>query len=303
MDLEVIDMIFTFGKFVALTPSSTNNHNPHCLQKLYEICLYLLYIVGFIASAYAKSPVYQALTSVQFVLAALRDLNQFCFIFYILIVMMRLKRSRWLRLIKSVAGVKSAPKKIPLKLIFVASQLVYFSLTTFGVYTYIADAGLTVAAFYIGEFYQHYAQFFYVVFITILLILLLSRYERLSETLSQLIRARSQLNSKQVVDILQKIKNSVFTLKEGVEVGILSTIFLCDSILKKCDEILAKAYRLEVKLTSYEIEEIQVFIDAVLHSRPEFRAARFFSIDRSTLFSVLNSLTTFLLVMIQFKQM
>jgi gustatory receptor len=236
MDLEVIDMIFTFGKFVALTPSSTNNHNPHCLQKLYEICVYLLYIVGFIASAYAKSPVYQALTSVQFVLAALRDLNQFCFIFYILIVMMRLKRSRWLRLIKSVAGVKSAPKKIPLKLIFVASQLVYFSLTTFGVYTYIADAGLTVAAFYIGEFYQHYAQFFYVVFTTILLILLLSRYERLSETLSQLIRARSQLNSKQVVDILQKIKNSVFTLKEGVEVfndifgwSILFTIFYCVS--------------------------------------------------------------------------
>jgi gustatory receptor len=73
--------------------------------------------------------------------------------------------------------------------------------------------------------------------------------------------------------------------------------------MKKCDEILAKAYRLEVQLTSYKNKEIQVFIDAVLHNRPEFRAARFFSIDRSTLFSVLNSLTTFILVMIQFKQM
>jgi hypothetical protein len=73
--------------------------------------------------------------------------------------------------------------------------------------------------------------------------------------------------------------------------------------MKKCDEILTKAHRLEVQLTSYEYKEIQVFIDAVQHNRPEFRAASFFAIDRSTLFSLLNSLTTFLLVMIQFKQM
>jgi gustatory receptor len=73
--------------------------------------------------------------------------------------------------------------------------------------------------------------------------------------------------------------------------------------LNKCDEILAKAYQLEGELTSDENKEIQVFIDVMQHNRPEFRAARFFSINRSTLFSVLNSLTTFLLVMIQFKEM
>jgi gustatory receptor len=73
--------------------------------------------------------------------------------------------------------------------------------------------------------------------------------------------------------------------------------------LKKCDEILAKAYQLEGMMSSYENEEILVFIDVVQHNHPEFRAARFFSIDRSTLFSVLNSLTTFLLVLIQFKEM
>jgi hypothetical protein len=115
MDLEVIDMIFTFGKFVALTPSSTNNHNPHLLQELYEICIYLLYVVGFIASAYAKSPVYQALTSVQFVLAALCELNQFCYTFYILIVVMKLRRTIWFRFIKSLAAVQSAPKTLSIK--------------------------------------------------------------------------------------------------------------------------------------------------------------------------------------------
>jgi hypothetical protein len=78
MDLEVIDTIFTFGKFAALTPSSTNNHNPHCLQKLYEICVYLLYVVGFSASIYAKFPLFLNLMPIEFVLAILYDLNQFC---------------------------------------------------------------------------------------------------------------------------------------------------------------------------------------------------------------------------------
>jgi gustatory receptor len=79
-------------------------------------------------------------------------------------------------------------------------------------------------------------------------------------------------------------------------------IFLSDSILKKYDEILVQVYCFAGEVASYENKEIQVFIDVVLHNRPEFRAARFFSIDRSTLFSVLNSLTTFLLVIIQFKE-
>jgi hypothetical protein len=236
MDLEVIDTIFTFGKLIALTPSSMTNHNPHCLQKFYDICVYLLFVVGFSASVYAKLPLYPNLMPIEFVLAILYDLNQFSYVFYTLIVMMRLRRSRWFRLIKSLAAVKSAPKTIPLKLIFVASQMGYYCLTTFGVYANVWSTDLIEAAFYMGELYQNYAQFFYLMFTSIVLILLLSRYERLSETLSQLIRVRSQLHSKQVVEILQKIKKSVFTLKEGVEVfndifgwSILFTIFSCVS--------------------------------------------------------------------------
>jgi hypothetical protein len=38
----------------------------------------------------------------------------------------------------------------------------------------------------------------------------------------------------------------------------VSAILLCDSILKKGDEIVAQAYRLETRLSSKENEEIQV---------------------------------------------
>jgi hypothetical protein len=220
MDLETIDIIFTFGKFAALTPSSTNKRNPHCLQKLYEICVSLLYLLDFLAFNYVNYPEFQILTSIQFVLAVFCNLHQFCYVFYILVVMMRLRRGHWFRLIKSLSGIKPAPKQIPLKLVFVASQLVYYCLTAFGVYANIDHASLTVAALNMGAFYQNYAQFFYLVFTSILLMMVLSRYEGLSETLSKLlvIKARgSQLHATQVVEILQKKKDNVFTLKECVE--------------------------------------------------------------------------------------
>ncbi|KAH0813380.1 hypothetical protein GEV33_009411 [Tenebrio molitor] len=351
MDLQIIETIFSVGKFTALTPSSTKNHNPHWWQKLYEVSIFLVYVVSFILTASGNNSVRATLTSIQFGLIILYELNQFINVSYILIVMMRVRRSLWFRLIESLAGVQSGSRRIPLKLIFAMSQLIYCGLITLRLYTALQHADLTRAILGAVTCYQQYTQFFYMVVTPILLILLLSRYEHLRETLSQVTKARSQLHSKQIVDILKKLKNSILTLNEAVEIfndifgwtilfnivngssriliyldviikkidistslfydacfilitwsGILLTILLCDSILKKCDEILEQTYRLETVLTSYENEEIQGFIDALLHNRPEFKAARFFSIDRSTLFSVLNSLTTFLLVMIQFKE-
>ncbi|CAH1380251.1 unnamed protein product [Tenebrio molitor] len=312
MDLEIIEAIFTVGKFTALTPSSTKNHNPHWWQKLYEVSVFIIYVVSFVLTAFGNNSVRATLTSIQFVLIILYELAQFINIFYILIVMMRVRRSLWFRLIECLDGVESGSPRIPLKLIFAMSQLIYCCLITLRMYTGLQQADFPRAILGAVTCYQQYTQFFYVVFTLILLVLLLARYEHLRETLWQVTKARSQLHSKQIVDIVRKLKNNIFTLKEGVEIfndifgwPILFTIVNGSSrslIYLDCDQILDQTYTLEAVLTSHENEEIQVFIDAVLHNRPEFKAARFFSIDRSTLFSVLNSLTTFLLVMIQFKE-
>ncbi|KAJ3620278.1 hypothetical protein MTP99_004243 [Tenebrio molitor] len=354
MDLEIVETVFTFGKFAALSPSSTKNHNPDWFQKLYEILVFVVYVVGFVVTSYINKQQYQFLTSMQLVLAIFTDLNQFCHVFYILIVMMRFRRSLWFRLIETLATVKSTSQKYPFKLIFVVLQLVYFFLCFCGVYSGVQYAGLSFVSYSVLQWYQHYIQFFYLVVTSAVLILILSKYEKLSETLSQIIKTNSQLRSRQLTEILKKIRNHIFTLKEVVEIfneifgwmilfnifccvskslnfldilikmdgrwttwdallvyseacciliawtGILSTTLLCDSILQKGEEILLQAYRLQTAFTFYGIEEILVFIDVVRLNRPEFTAARFFSIDRSTLFCIINSLTTFLLVMVQF---
>jgi hypothetical protein len=48
-------------------------------------------------------------------------------------------------------------------------------------------------------------------------------------------------------------------------------------------------------------DHLKSLIDAVGQFRPEFTAAGFFFIDKSTLFSIVNCTVTFLLVIVQLK--
>jgi hypothetical protein len=80
-------------------------------------------------------------------------------------------------------------------------------------------------------------------------------------------------------------------------------VFLCDSILQKHAQILLLVRKLECtsEAGTFENEKLKLLIDKVGQLRPEFTAARFFSLDKSTLFSILYSIVTFLLVIIQYK--
>ena len=79
---------------------------------------------------------------------------------------------------------------------------------------------------------------------------------------------------------------------------------LCDLILNEHNEILSLSHKLEIMVKKLQLDktyDISSFIGAISEYKPVFTAARFFTVDRSAIFSVLNSITTFLLVMIQFK--
>jgi gustatory receptor len=234
MDLEIIKTVFTVGKFAALSPSSTKNHNPRWSQKLYEIFVFVVYVVSLIITIYVNKQGYQFFTSIQLVLAVLSDLNQFCHVFYVLIVMMRFRRGLWFRLIETLGTVKSTSQKYPFKLIFAVLQVVYFLLFIYGIYVGAQYTSLSFVSYIILQWYQHYIQFFYLVVTAAVLILILSKYESLSETLSQIMKTTSQLRSRQLIRILKKIKNSIFTIKEVVEIFndifgwmILFNIFCC----------------------------------------------------------------------------
>jgi hypothetical protein len=84
---------------------------------------------------------------------------------------------------------------------------------------------------------------------------------------------------------------------------ILHVVFSCDAILNDCGDILQDLLRLnfaEVDLTC-DKRDVQILIQLVSQNRPKFTASRFFSINRSTIFQVINSMITFLVVCVQFK--
>jgi hypothetical protein len=79
-------------------------------------------------------------------------------------------------------------------------------------------------------------------------------------------------------------------------------VFLCDSIVRKYSEIVASSYKLEADNDVVVISDhLKSLIDAVGQFRPEFTAAGFFFIDKTTLFSIVNCTVTFLLVIVQLK--
>ncbi|RZC33359.1 7tm 7 domain containing protein [Asbolus verrucosus] len=86
--------------------------------------------------------------------------------------------------------------------------------------------------------------------------------------------------------------------------GTIVTVLRCDAVLKKFVEILRLSMKLEVissDMTKDKNDQIRSFIDVVLHNRPKFTAFRFFEVNRSTIFRILYSIVTFLIIMIQFK--
>jgi hypothetical protein len=84
---------------------------------------------------------------------------------------------------------------------------------------------------------------------------------------------------------------------------VLQVTFLCEAILEAFDQALRDLYK--SKLVQRDLKwcnrEFQKLVQLFLDNRPKFTAARFFIINRSTILHLINSIITFVIVCIQFK--
>ncbi|KAJ3620394.1 hypothetical protein MTP99_004345 [Tenebrio molitor] len=86
--------------------------------------------------------------------------------------------------------------------------------------------------------------------------------------------------------------------------GTSVVIITCDLILRETETMLTKSYVLRrhtEMLSPKEKEKLIQFSDVIQQNFPRFSAARFFNIDRSTILSILTTVVTFLIIMIQFQ--
>jgi hypothetical protein len=82
----------------------------------------------------------------------------------------------------------------------------------------------------------------------------------------------------------------------------LAVALRCDFVSKEFDKIVTVAREMEVTDVVVDgVVDKGTFLSTILNFRPNFTAARFCSINRSIIFSVLNFFTTFLLVMVQLR--
>ncbi|EFA05768.1 gustatory receptor 43 [Tribolium castaneum] len=85
---------------------------------------------------------------------------------------------------------------------------------------------------------------------------------------------------------------------------IIVVIRFCDSIIEEFEGLISLAYRFENCDLDLIIDknEICEFIKNVSQNRPKFTAGRYFVIEMTLIFNILDSMTTFLLIVLQFKE-
>jgi gustatory receptor len=75
----------------------------------------------------------------------------------------------------------------------------------------------------------------------------------------------------------------------------------CDAILEEGETIVRLLSKYRYSANGGRNDEVKILSGMMKDNFPEFSAARFFSIDRTTIFGILQSITTFFIILIQFN--
>jgi hypothetical protein len=154
MDLQVFKIISLVGKPLALIPFSNENATPNCFPRLYPLLLFLLYMIGGIATFSNRTSHYANLSTMQFVLRVLLDLDLHVHNFYTIIIISMFKQRKWTTLIKNLenVGYHQVNERSPY-LTFIISHLVLWTVTRFLCPVWIYFIGVTFLKLYCVEYF------------------------------------------------------------------------------------------------------------------------------------------------------
>ncbi|RZB40647.1 uncharacterized protein BDFB_011115, partial [Asbolus verrucosus] len=260
MDLKAINSILKVGRIFALTPSSTENRKPSIFQKCYVILVFLTLTVG-----------------ASLVMRIVMDIDLFLHDCYSLFILMIFKRERWFKLIKNLRARYKHQTFLLREKVCTKRQLKYLEKIKRNI-------------FFLKDCVDVFNDIFGWIFLFNIIFGVARSLIYLDMIVISLNGFRIDNYFKNALRLLSHINVvSIFWVE------FLSIALICDEILKEFGEILTIANNLG--MISVESEEVRRFFNSVNDNRPEFTAARFFSIDRSAIFTVLNAMTTFLIVM------
>ncbi|KAJ3652564.1 hypothetical protein Zmor_018517 [Zophobas morio] len=84
-------------------------------------------------------------------------------------------------------------------------------------------------------------------------------------------------------------------------IGTIALILLCDLVLDEAKTTTLLAYKLRQYALLVEKQEISDFITLMSDNFPQFTAAGFFSVNKTTILNIMGTVTTFFIIIIQFN--
>jgi hypothetical protein len=216
MDLGAVETIFSFGKLLGLTPSTTKNLTVSTPRKIYIISIFLFCSVCSTILLVQQVSRYSNLTLIHSALEILLQVVLFAHSFYILIVSGLLKQRQWSQLLRNLQRVECEPSnKKSLHLIFFLPNAAYAVTIVFVFYAWIKIVGgAKLFKMHTLESLQAYSQSFYNVLACVVLQMILSRYKNQYFLLNQhFAPTRKQLSKV----VLLKVKRNLLVLRETVD--------------------------------------------------------------------------------------
>ncbi|RZB40308.1 7tm 7 domain containing protein, partial [Asbolus verrucosus] len=275
-------LVFRVGKIFAITPSSMEIKNQSTSQKYYSCLVIAFYTVGVLVSCCYRKDYYIQYIHIKLAIQIILDSS--LYVLNICTVLIALnKRSQWFKLIKNFKITQEGSENVKEKshlLRFSISNLFFWGIMLHMTYIFTSLMGVDFFKQYAIEYVQLYVQFFL-----------------------QILLCFDSIFQKSSIGDFERILGNIaiiFLFCCGATINIL----LADSILQETEAVLALSYKLEryfLNRISRESDELRQFINVVIDNFPKFSAARFFTIDRSTIFRIFEAVTTFLIILIQFE--
>jgi hypothetical protein len=234
MDLELIEIIFTFGKFLAFTPYSCNDRQPNCLQRCHCFVVFATYTVAVAIFQCNTSTLqeYSRMTFIQFVLVVVSYTNFYICNFHIVVVTMGLNKSRWFTLIDGLKSIKIGQVNRKQFIVLKLSIFIFLLLHTFQIFLTFYYFDYVLLLMFIPTHIYFLSQFTYSICTCAVLKMLLTRYQHYSKMLFEISCASNQINPQELSRVLKEIKRGLFILKSCADVfetifgwTILGTIF------------------------------------------------------------------------------
>lgn len=181
MCFHLLRLIFSIGKFLALTPPSTRTPKIKLPQKLYSIFVSVILIAAF-AYALTSRQFYTAFVPIKTIVCILRDSLSLTLTLVIILDVNFFKIEHWFHLLKDLGLTDSSSnsgKIVKENTIFVLTQSIFSAILVLTVVTWKEVYGWYYITQCVFELLQLYIHFLYTFLICVVLKMLSKRYRHI----------------------------------------------------------------------------------------------------------------------------